>query len=272
MRKTVTLGTFVLFIFVFNAFISVAQSKRDSLLMLLNKGVRDTSKVILYGELGHYYLTSDLDSSLFYTTTGLRLAEELKYNYGIGKMYHVLGHAMVVNDSLGKARMYYLKANEYFKKAKNLPSQSSVYLVMGNIFLVQNNLPEALDCYIKGQKITDSLNLVGLLPHFYNNLGGVYSLLEDFQLALENFNKALIINEKNGDTETAISILTNMSDIYLKIQDYDQAKQLNRRALQLVQEFPENEVYTISIYRALGGIEYELGNHREALELFKNAL
>ncbi len=249
-----------------------AQNKRDSLLYLIENEGQDTSKVLLYGNLARYYLKSNNDSAQFYATTGLYLAEKVEYGFGIGSMYHILGHSKVVNDSLETAKEFYQNALLHFKKANKIASMASVYLAIGNVFYVQNNFPEALNLYILGEKIADNLNLVDLLPHFYNNLAGIYFQLEDYHLTLEYFKNALKISELNGDTETSINILNNMARAYYKSNDFEQANKYIERALKLTENVTPNEGFKVHIYQAKGEIEIELKNYQSALNIYKNIL
>ena len=262
----------LLFLFLFVETHSQDHAKKDSLLRLISYEKQDTTSILIYEQLAELYLKSDIDSVLLYTSKGLNLAEKLEYNNGIGKMYHLLGHVMVVKDSLLKAKTYYFMAIDYYKKAGNIAAQATSLMIIGNINLVQENLPEALNYYIIGLKIADSLNLIDLLPHFYNNLGAVYYSLEEYELALENFESGLMLCEKNEDAETSISILVNMSEIYMKLNLIDQAKQFKDKAEKLVKESNIQNNYKIELLRTNGSIEIALGNYESALEYYKKAL
>ena len=272
MKKIFQIILSLLLFFIFVDSYSQDQAKKDSLIRLIDVEDQDTSKVILYEKLARLYLKTNIDSALVFATKGLYLAEKKNYTYGIGKIYRILGHAMVVNDNLEKAKEYYLNALEQFTIDNKVVSQASIYLVLGNVYYVQNNLPEALNYYIMGERISDSLNLVDLLPHFYNNLAGIYLQLEDYPHTLEYFENALKISELNGDSETSINILTNLAEADYKSNNFDRANMHLEQALQLTEKLSPNKEYKIHIYKVKGEIEIELKNFEKALNYYNNSL
>lgn len=269
-----TLLIYICLLFIGNSYATFphVQNKRDSLLNLVDKEIHDTSKVLLYGKLAQYYLKNNIDSSLYFSNTALYLAEKIDFDYGVGKMYHYLGHAMVVKDNLEKAKEYYLGALIQYKDANKLISQSSVYLALGNVYYVQNNFPDALNSYIAGEKIADSLNLIDLLPHFYNNLAGIYLYLEDFKRSLEYFENALKISELNEDTETSISVLNNMARAYIKLNEINQANEHIEHSVKLIKKISANDAYLVDSYLVKGEIALKSENYKLALQTYKNAL
>lgn len=272
MSNTIKLFFFIQLISLICPVYSQEQSKRDSILLVLESSVEDSIKIKSYNQLVRYYLKLDVDSALYFANKGLVFAQQKGSEFDIGRMYRFLGHGMVVKDSLDKAKEYYLNAIQYIKRSKKPVSHAGLLLVLGNIYFVQNNYPEALNHYIAGEKISDSLNIKDFLSDFYNNLGAVYFHLKDYPLALENFDQGLRHSENSEDRATTVSILTNMSDIYVELKDYEHAKELNNKALQLVNDFSVNEAYKVSIYNTQGDIEYASNNYDNALLYYKKAI
>ncbi len=249
-----------------------AENKKDSLKNLIKSEIQDTSKVLLYSDLVRNYLTVDIDSAIYYAKTGLFIAEKSDYVFGMGVMYQLLGHAMVVNDDLDSAKKNYLNALAYFIKANNLSAQSTIYLVLGNVYYVQNNYPEALNNYILGERMADSLNYIDLLPDYYNNLANIYYTLENYQLSLDYYKMALKLSELNGNIETTISILVNMAKEYIDLNEFQQANEQIERALELINTTKSNEVYKVQIYEAQGELELKSKHYRSALNIYEKAL
>ena len=132
--------------------------------------------------------------------------------------------------------------------------------------------PEALNSYILGERIADSLNYIDLLPDYYNNLANIYYTLENYQQSLEYYNRALKLSELNGNIETTISILVNMSKEYIDLNEFQHANVHIDRALELIKTTKSNEVYKVQIYEAKGELELKSKNYRSALNIYKKAI
>ena len=94
---------------------------------------------------------------------------------------------------------------------------------LGNVNLAQNKYIEALKLYQECLEISDRNNFVSLIPHLYNNMGLVYKQIEDYDDAEANFQNAYSLFLENNDEANSVYPLYNISLIQSIVGDDDDA-------------------------------------------------
>ena len=119
----------------------------DSLLRQIQHAHNDTSKVDLLVSLGDYYAFNRHDSSIFYLSQGIELAEKINYLYGSYSGYSKIAFALNMASDYGKALDMALKSLKIAEKLKNHREENMAasYDVMGVINRRMNNDSTAID-------------------------------------------------------------------------------------------------------------------------------
>ena len=119
----------------------------DSLLRQIQHAHNDTSKVDLLVSLGDYYAFNRHDSSIFYLSQGIELAEKINYLYGSYSGYSKIAFALNMASDYGKALDMALKSLKIAEKLKNNREENMAasYDVMGVINRRMNNDSTAID-------------------------------------------------------------------------------------------------------------------------------
>jgi len=233
---------------------------------------QDTAKVNSYIRLGYKYANDQkFDSAILIANKGLFLAKKLDYTYGIGELYAFQADIKVIQNELFQALGYYLNSVEYFSEGNLKDKLANVLLVIGNIYITQANYPKALEYYQKGMVIADSLNLVSMIVHFYNNMGALYNELEQFDNAINIYNRALEIYRDKNDSIGQASILINLSTVYLKMDNIEQSKAHLDQAF-VIYEKSSNHEGLLNAYTSMASIERNEDNYARAISYYKKGL
>src|SRR5690606_1990928 len=100
-----------------------------------------------------------------------------------------------------------------------------------------------------------------------NNFGRIYRKLGEMANALRNFEAALEINEALGNELNQTINLTNISNLYYDLGDYDTALEYALKCLPIFERY-NNVPRLIDIYNTLGDIYFKKENYKEALLYF----
>jgi tetratricopeptide (TPR) repeat protein len=284
--------------------------QQDSILDLLGNTQNKGRRSLLYSELSKKYSSKQLDSAIYYANLGLNLADSINYDLGVAENAANLGHYFIKQNDLNQAKTYYTTARTAYKKTDSLFSYTQNSMILGNISLAQNNSIESLKLYQECLEISKENKFSKLLPHLYNNLGLVFKQIEEFDDAKSNFkiayrlfvenkdqknsvyplyNIALIESILNNDQEaingylnlTSIhlkaenwvslaSVYNSISEIYLKIEDYDRSQEYLEMALNAMENKSDSfntgpsSFYKASIYTNAANLYFQQGKHNLA--------
>lgn len=208
-----TFKGFVLICLLAPSLVSAQNKDLDSLFGVLN-AVKDLDqKSLVFSEIAKFYGSSNADSAIYYANKGYRLAKQRNYDLGIAENVATLGDSYIAKDQLEEAKLYYTESLEYFDLETNLFDHTQISMIIGNINLAQNKYIEALELYQSCLDISKENNFKPLLPHLYNNLGNLYLQIEDYEDAQNNYLEAQSLFKEMGDAYTAAIVLSNISNI-----------------------------------------------------------
>ncbi len=233
---------------------------------------QDTAKVNLYIQVGKEYMDNqNLDSAFHIINSGLFLAKKLDYTYAIGEFYAMQGDIRVIQNDLFQALDYYLISIKYMMEGNQKGKLANVLLVIGNIYVAQANYPKALEYYQKGEVIADSLNMISMMVHFYNNKGELYRNLGQFEESIKNYDHALEIYKDSNDDYGQASIHTNLSDVFLKMGNIQQARIHVEEAV-IIYEKSSNHEGLLNTYNSMAAIERKKGKFKLAVTYYEKGL
>src|SRR5688572_6665786 len=129
-----------------------SEKEKDSLKLLLQNDIEDTSRVLLLTELSFAYVESKPDTTMALALEALSLARRISFAKGEA-------------ESLNR---------------------------VGNAFYTSGNYPKALEAFLQALKINDKLNNLHGLFRNYNNIGVLYNAQGDYRQALDYSFKAKV--------------------------------------------------------------------------------
>lgn len=234
----------------------------------------DTEKINNWNKISDLYKTQDPNQTQHYAQKALLLAEKLNFDKGKAIAYMNLGNASVV---LGD----YVSALEFFTNAKNIYEDLNLisedfdnglaraYGSIGVVFSEQGSYTKSLEYHLKALKIYEATNRDDMLAKVYNNTGIVYKARGENFKALNYFQKAKEIQEKLNDGTIGITT-TNIGNIYLDLNDYEQAFLYYDEAKSYFNKYP-NYRGEGELYNNLGVYYNRTNNPDKALESWAEA-
>jgi len=189
MKRAVTL-TLLLFTF----FTAAAQRKQiDSLKKLLAAAPEDTTKALLYGQLGGLYINSKPDSAMLLFRQMEQLSRKLNF---------LRGEANAINNE-------------------------------GNVFNLTGNYPKALSCFLAALKIDEKRNKPQAIATVLGNIGTVYSNEGDYRQSNNYTLRAKKLDEGAHYDRGLSADLLDLGDGYEKLDILDSALAYTRQAYAL---------------------------------------
>ncbi len=253
---------FIIFGILFFSQNVVAQSKTDSLRLLLNNEVSERRKIALTLELGKAFYPDNNDSSLYYlsplldnpsiSTDTLALIEQ-----AIGIAYYVSGNY----DNSAK---HNLKAMQLFKKEKNLSGIAEIYNTMGLTFSTLKRHQKSAEYHWKSIEIATQLGDSRLIGRNCINLAINYKVLPTQDSTLYYANKAIeIFTAIKNDFQLAMSY-NHKADAYYNSANYEEAIRWNSYVLE---NFPKLSKWEECFsYLGLAKSFLPLGQSKESIQ------
>ena len=165
------------------------------------------------------------------------------------------------------------KAKEYANKlVEKYPKDPRSYLSLGIINSLSGHISEAFENLKKAgkyiEKIEDDEENQRFLLKLYSYLGSVSIQLGNMEEAQMYLLKSLELAEKLGDKKSKVDALVNIGLIYGRNQDYKNAEEIYKKAIELTNSEDERDV----IYNNLAHIYMKKKEPDKAIEYFKKSV
>ena len=159
------------------------------------------------------------DQGIEYAKKALQLSSELNWEFGIGEAYLNIGiHQVSQGDYLNSQKNIDV-AKKIFIATKNDLYIAKVYIEEGILKANQSKFPESLDYFYKSLKLFESIKTSDVqksIGSCYENIGTVYNLTNDYDNAIENYKKAIQILSKIKNKEVQVAL--NIANIAIIYQ------------------------------------------------------
>ena len=161
----------------------------------------------------------------------LAILQNFNQNNSIAAQSHnYSGYALWKMQEYNRAIEHFLKAEEIFLQIGGVNNNylAGMYINMGACYDDMGFASKAVVCYERAYPILSDQNRNH--PHLvyvYNNLGNAYGDLGEFTLAIRYLNQAIQRNPQSG------RYLNNLGDVYLKMDDFDEAEKAFLKSLEL---------------------------------------
>lgn len=275
------------FLFLFLLTISVIKvnsnpSKSDSLFNLLKTAKNDTNKVtILLGIADELNQENPIKSKV-YAMQALKLAEDLKWNNGLGDAHYSIGLSCYVLGDFSDALNNWLKLLYRRELAKDNKGICSALGNIGVIYFQQGNFLKALEYYFRALKLSENLNDSNKVIANLGNIGMTYKNMGDYSNALHFHLRALKLARESNDTKFLTSNLGSLAGIYWRQDNFSKSLEYYKLVLALDQK-NGNKKKVASWLSNIGNVYFEYSNKlstgyvkdtlcSKALEYYKEAI
>ncbi|MBI5219034.1 MAG: tetratricopeptide repeat protein [Bacteroidia bacterium] len=216
--------------------------KFDSLLINLKKATNDTTRIILYLDIGNIFELTNTDSSLLWYNKASNLsATGLNNNPNQQKTFKTLfAHSIkcigVIKYYQGKydeTLEYYNKALDLYTELNLLEDISICYSNIGVVHQEQSRYDEAVTCYLKALKYFEKIGKQKLISTCYLNIGNVFSVQQNYKKAQEYYNKSLQTFSNLNDEYGMATCLENLGSLCCETYDFKGALTYYKKALEI---------------------------------------
>ena len=164
---------------------------------------------------------------------------------GLADTYNIIGYFYISQKQYEKSLEYLEKSHALFKKTNNKLKASRLLSNMGTAYYYSKNYKKALINFQKSLKEGQGVVTKADYAVALNNIGLCHVGLEEYEKGLKGLLKAYnLLKELKNDRQLCESAYW-ISDSYLKIKDYQNAKKYALEGLELSQNLP----YLLNINR-----------------------
>lgn len=173
------------------------------------------------------------DQADAYYLKSVNLFAELKYEFGVAKLYNNMAFNQNRNGNIPKAIEYNLKALEVFKKLKKDDDIANSLINLAAINYNQDQWPEALSYLKEAEQILLKTRDDKTLSRCYLNLSAGYRSIKDSVNMFHYFQKSVDLLKKMEDKEGLAVAYNNLATYYREKKDYKNASNWVQKGLEL---------------------------------------
>jgi tetratricopeptide (TPR) repeat protein len=224
------------------------------------------------GNIGYLYqLKDEYSQALDHLNQALAIAGAIGYKQGIVKHTLGLGSVYLEKGDITAARTAYQKALEIAQTLGYVRGIINCQIQIGNTYSVGGQLQEAEQWYQQAHNQADTAGLQDLLALVTGKQAIVMAHHGSNQAAIIYYKKAIHLwQDLNNQTELARN-LSNLGNIYMRLGDYEQARQHFEAGLEMAQVVGARQI-TANTLLKLGNVYKRLGNYEQALSNYQQSL
>lgn len=211
------------------------------------------------------------DSTYFYASKALKVAESLGYYEGVIDAYRNLGGYFNRISSYDSAQYFLRKGLDLIKRYSYPKGQANLLSTLARTFEDRSFYTSAAAYYLRALRIKEMHQLTDEIPGTLNNLGLLAFRFREYDKALEYFQRALDMRKSLADEEGIPPLVANMALVYKGLGDYDAAAQLFHKSREGA-EATQNEYLKSIIFHNLGLLALAQNNLALAKSNLEHAL
>jgi signal transduction histidine kinase len=249
--------------FLFSGLLLSAQ-QNDSLRIVLAMH-DDTGKVTALNDVAYEIGKANSDSAILVSGQALRLAQDLKWQDGIGRSWHFLGLFHSSKGENRKALDYYFNAMDIWERQETEGGEEGRKRVLGHkwktlgnigvVYMDMGDYPGALEYFFKALKVCEAIGAKSGEAMWLGNIGVVYTEQGYADKALDYYFRSLKVEQElNNPTGIAIT-LGNIGSVYHDEGDYEKSLGYFRRARVLADS--AGDMDGVAIWDGNIGMAYE---------------
>ena len=212
----------------------------------------------------------NIDSALQIMLEAIELSKANNYDFGIINSYRLVADAYSLKFNLDTSSLYLDSAEKLAIETKDQIALSNILNLRGNIASDTANFSGALLSYNKALDLSKSNNYMLGVSKAYANIGVSHHLSGNTSLAITNYKMALPGLKQLKDSIGISIIISNISALYQKIDDFHMSNEYCYKALSYLDK---SDLWgRASIYTNLGVNAIELKEFDKAYEYYESAL
>ncbi len=228
------------------------------------------NQILLNINISEKYRNINFDSSKYYITKAIKIANNINNYELLAKSYKSAGVTYYFTGDYNKALDYYNKALVIFNKLKDLENSSKVYNNKGIIYEHWGDYQKSMSNYLKCLKIEKQLHDTIGIAGSYNNLANTYFYIKNYKQGIYYLKKSYAIF-KNNDKEQEANILNNIGKFFENDNKIDSSLIYYFDALKIRKQINDKEGLSLS-YNNIGYIYLLKKEYKTAIHYFYTSL
>ena len=244
--------------------------KNRELYKKTSSGIDDTTRIILYFEIGAAYFNNQPDSAFYYYSKALNLAQSLKRQDMVALGFSNIGSIYWQNGNLDEAIKNVLISTQIYEGLGNRLGMARSYGNIGTLYFSIKNLTKSKEFTLKALRIYEDLGRQKEIALCYNNLGSIYLDRYDEQ-ALQAFMKCKAISEEIGDKDLRCYAYNNIGAAYSQQKQYEQALSYLNQSVLMFEELNDKTGQALAL-KTIADIYIEQNKLAESIDLALESL
>ena len=228
----------------------------------------DTLKVMNLLALSRSFSRIDLDRSRKFCDLADQLARRLDYGKGIAGAWFERSIITMRTGNIDTALIYNERSLRINDSLRIYDQLAHNYNLKGSLLLMKNDSYQAMDSFKKSlslfKRTGDSANIV----YAYNSLGMLHESQGNFDSSVYYYIQYVKLSEAAGREELVGIGLVNLSNLSLKLEDYQKAKAYAMRSIELNRLHNRNDLVVFA-YKNLGIVHAKEKEYDESIRYFK---
>ncbi|WP_421870363.1 tetratricopeptide repeat-containing sensor histidine kinase [Marinoscillum sp.] len=264
-----------LFITVCLVFLSVktngqGRSLVDSLKYMLKDPPNDSVETRWVNSLFGLYISSNIDSALYYGDRAKELAQKTGDSVLIASNILNFGGYYWYQSDFTKAMECYVQAAEIFDKLGSETDKADAQMNIAFIYLTLGETAKSKPFFYKVLDIYER-------NKYWNGLSNAYQYLGAIFMEEPNYDSAIYCFKNCVEYAITSKMITNeawgysgLGEAYMKLGDMEESKKYQIKSLELEEQLG-NKAGMLKSYISLGSLEHEMGNTTAAERYFVKA-
>lgn len=240
--------------------------------ILITKKLTDDEKVTVYHDLSEKYTNIDLQKSLKYAKSGLKLALQTGNKKMEALLYMDMSLVYLKGADYNTTEIHLNNALAIAQELKDPSLEATINRLYGSLYLYQNKYDLAMDYYKKAAAVHEKMNNNYELCHTYANIGSVYRFLSNDEQALIYYTKAEQLAIQSGNQEKLANIYTLLGALYRsQNKSKEESAEPIKKAIKIYQELG-NKLSESQALASLASTYNYFGDYDTALPIAQQAL
>ncbi len=209
-----------------------------------------------------YFYGNDFKKSLDYLYQSLKIREKMADPEKIGHTLNSIANVYYNLNNVSEALIYYKRALALARKNRDKKREAAILNNMGSLYVSNNRVDTAYVLLNQSVALLEHLRDSPTLSSSYNNLAQLYRKNGAYTKSLQYDEKALKINKQMGRKWEISYISNSIGETYLLMKNYNKAYEYFNEALRTAEQLQNRDILLFS-YRSLTKYYSAVGNYAQ---------
>jgi signal transduction histidine kinase len=218
-----------------------------------------------------YYYQGNYSETINYFKQSLAIKQSMNDSQSVALTLNNIGVVYKDVGDFSKALNNHQQALTIYKRLDDKVQLVTTYINLGALYFAEQEYDQSLNYVNQALTIDATHQSKWSKAVIFNNIGNIYKYKRDYKAALVELERALVLKRQLGDRFEIVQTLTNISDLYLKIGNIQQAEAMSQEANEMATRTSSPYLQSICLSN-LGQIEQAKANPTGAIFYYQKAL